>query len=138
MERALSAVQLLLEPAGVAARTTKESLLLQIDAREAAQEEAFGARDAAPVDWSLPRAIVEHHLDDLAQNRLPKVAQKLGKGVDKSGAKDYLDQFAKARGLTRGQSQDFKDTFNLYEDKGLAPLFERFKKVADAAGLLPK
>lgn len=86
LERALSAVQLLLEPAGVAARTHKESLLLQIDAREAAEEEQSPAGEGGEAkpraDWSLPRLIVEHHLDDLAQNRLPKVAQRLGKSVE--------------------------------------------------------
>ncbi len=72
MDRALQAVQLLLEPAGVAARDTRECLLLQIDALE--------VEDAA--DWSLARALTESHLEDLAQNRLPKVAEKTGRSID--------------------------------------------------------
>ncbi len=74
MERALRAVQLLLEPPGIAARDMKECLLLQIDAKEA---EALD--DMA---WALPRRIVEGHLDDLANNRFPKIAQKLGVSVE--------------------------------------------------------
>lgn len=71
LERALRAAQLLLDPPGVAARTTKECLLLQLDARADADPEAEAR-------WELCRQIVEHHLDDLAQNRLPKIAQRLG------------------------------------------------------------
>jgi RNA polymerase sigma-54 factor len=72
--RALSALQLLLEPPGVAARTTQECLLLQIDALE--------ARDEDTAAWAFVRTLVEHHLEDLANNRLPKVAQKTGATVE--------------------------------------------------------
>lgn len=74
MERALRAVQLLLEPPGIAARDMKECLLLQIDAKD----------DDTPDGrvWDLPRKVVEDHLDDLANNRFPRIAQKLGVSVD--------------------------------------------------------
>ncbi|MEM7168366.1 MAG: RNA polymerase factor sigma-54, partial [Planctomycetota bacterium] len=51
-----------LEPCGVGARDLKECLLLQLgDVPEAA----------------LERRMVEEHLDDLLQNRLPKIAERL-------------------------------------------------------------
>jgi RNA polymerase sigma-54 factor len=71
MARALTAVQLLLEPAGVAARDIRECLLLQIDAEHAGTD---------PV-WAAVRRLVESHLEDLSQNRLPKVAEKTGLSI---------------------------------------------------------
>ncbi len=73
MDRALRAVQLLLEPAGIAARDTRECLLLQIDAR-ANEARGPGEREG----WAVVRRLVADHLDDLAQNRLPRVAEKSG------------------------------------------------------------
>lgn len=74
LERALKAVQLFLEPAGVAARSPQEALLLQLDALEV---------DGNDLGWPLEafaaaKTLVEGHLDDLMQNRLPKVAEKTG------------------------------------------------------------
>jgi RNA polymerase sigma-54 factor len=107
LERALQAVQLLLEPPGVGARDLRECLLLQIDARQddtlaetnapdatpdtgkdvsrAQSDAADAAKDIArraDDDWSMVRRIVEHHLDDLGNNRLPRIAQKLGVSVE--------------------------------------------------------
>jgi RNA polymerase sigma-54 factor len=73
MEQALQAVQLMLEPAGTGARDTRECLLLQID--------AHADQAATPEDregWRVVRRLVSDHLDDLAQNRLPRVAEKTG------------------------------------------------------------
>ncbi len=84
LERALVAVQMMLEPAGVAARDLRECLLLQLDAIEAgesgemrrlAQPNVDGSHDA---DWKTVRRLIEHHLEDLAQNRLPRIAEKTG------------------------------------------------------------
>jgi RNA polymerase sigma-54 factor len=74
MERALKAVQLFLEPAGVAARDPRECLLLQLDAL---------AEEAADLGWppqtvAAARVLLDQHLDDLMQNRLPRVAEKTG------------------------------------------------------------
>lgn len=74
LERALRAVQLLLEPAGVAARDPRECLLLQLDALE---------EEATDIGWPratlvAARTLVDKHLDDLLQNRLPRVAEKTG------------------------------------------------------------
>ena len=63
MDAALMEVQHL-EPAGVGARTLVECLLLQLD--------------ALPGDNTIERTIIEHHLDDLAHNRLPSIAKATG------------------------------------------------------------
>lgn len=74
LERALRAVQLLLEPPGVAARDTRECLLLQIDAL--AEEHRRTPEDISL--WALVRRLVSEHIEDLAQNRLPRIAEKTG------------------------------------------------------------
>lgn len=74
MERALHALQLLLEPAGVGARDTRECLLLQIDAL--VDEHARTPEERSL--WDLVRRLVSDHLEDLAQNRLPRIAEKTG------------------------------------------------------------
>lgn len=74
LERALQAVQLLLEPAGIAARTPSECLLLQLDALEDDAEELGWPRAAV----ANARTLVREHLDDLMQNRLPRVSEKTG------------------------------------------------------------
>ncbi len=74
MERALRAVQLMLDPPGIAARDRRECLLLQVDAHEAESER--------PDEWALPRKIIEDHIDDLLNNRLPRISQKTGASVD--------------------------------------------------------
>lgn len=79
MERALRAVQLLLDPPGVAARDTRECLLLQVDAQ--AEEHQRTPEESAL--WSLVRRLVDEHLEDLAQNRLPRIAEKTGESIDR-------------------------------------------------------
>jgi RNA polymerase sigma-54 factor len=74
MERALQALQLMLEPPGIAARDRRECLLLQLDATE----EANGANK----DLSNARLLIEHHLEDIGQNRLPKISTKTGLSLD--------------------------------------------------------
>jgi RNA polymerase sigma-54 factor len=76
LELALRAVQLFLDPPGIGARTTKECLLLQVDALEA--EEPIAAADDGRVSWAIVRRLIDDHLDDLAQNRLPKIVEKTG------------------------------------------------------------
>ncbi len=63
VEQALAAVQRL-DPPGIAARTVRECLLLQVAALP-------GAND-------LERRIVAEHLEDLQKNRLPGIAKALG------------------------------------------------------------
>ncbi|MCA8965899.1 MAG: hypothetical protein KDC48_13525, partial [Planctomycetes bacterium] len=57
-----------LEPIGVGARDLRDCLLMQL----------------ARFDFVRPltRRIVEHHLDDLAMNRLPKIAKETGASID--------------------------------------------------------
>ncbi len=73
MQLALQAVQLLLEPPGVAARDTRECLLIQIDARSD-QTRSPDLR----AEWATVRRLVSDHLEDLAQNRMPRIVEKTG------------------------------------------------------------
>ncbi len=78
LEKALRAAQLFLDPPGVAARDPRECLLLQLDAME---------DDAAELGWpkgtmQAARRLIESHLDDLLQNRLPKVAERTGLSME--------------------------------------------------------
>jgi RNA polymerase sigma-54 factor len=69
---ALPVVQLVLEPAGTAARDVRECLLLQLDAMdEPGADHDRQVRAAA-------RLLIEHHLDDLSKNRVPQAAQAAG------------------------------------------------------------
>ncbi|MEM7623957.1 MAG: hypothetical protein AAF235_12235, partial [Planctomycetota bacterium] len=85
-ELALKAVQIFLEPAGVAARDARECLLLQIDAALAGDlrvDVSAGAGDEAatiaPHDVLVNvRRLIADHLTDLMNNRLPKIAEKSG------------------------------------------------------------
>lgn len=78
LERALTVVQHSLEPAGVAARTAAECLLLQLDALEEEDEE--GVAGGGLLEHA--RVLVRDHLDDLMQNRLPKVSEETGLSLD--------------------------------------------------------
>ncbi len=66
LERALSEVQQL-EPTGVGARDFVECLLLQLD--------------TLPGDNCLERTLIEHHLPEIAQNRLPAIAGQTGYSI---------------------------------------------------------
>ncbi len=85
LEEALEAVQILLEPAGVAARDARECLLLQIDAALAGELRAGDGEVAAIADMatlSRARVVVGEHFEDLMKNRLPKIADETGYEVD--------------------------------------------------------
>ena len=83
-EMALTAIQIFLEPAGVAARDARECLLLQIDAALAgdlkfdisASADDETATIADPATLANARMLVADHLDDLMRNRLPRVAER--------------------------------------------------------------
>lgn len=85
LQRAVGEVQRWLEPAGVGARDLRECLLLQVDARERAD-------DDLDHDWDTVRRLISSHFDDLIQNRVPKIAQETGLP---------LEALEEARGLMR-------------------------------------
>ncbi|NUQ68885.1 MAG: RNA polymerase factor sigma-54 [Phycisphaerales bacterium] len=78
IERAVLAVQLFLEPAGVGARTPGECLLLQLDDLQA-EGESLGWPSRT---FESARRLVGEHLDDVLQNRLPRIAEKTGLSLD--------------------------------------------------------
>lgn len=57
-----------LEPIGVGARDLRDCLLMQLDHMQFVRP--------------LTRRIVENHLDDLAMNKLPKIAKETGSNID--------------------------------------------------------
>lgn len=71
LQEALKLVQAL-EPRGVGARDLKECLLLQLDT-----EAALAA------DVSLEKELVLHYLGDIEKNRLPMIARRTGKTVER-------------------------------------------------------
>jgi RNA polymerase sigma-54 factor len=88
LERALKAVQLFLEPAGVGARDARECLLLQLDAIEDgdASEDVVGAWDGADdraETIHTARLLASDFLDDLMNNRLPRIVERSGLSMDR-------------------------------------------------------
>ncbi|MCA9297689.1 MAG: hypothetical protein KDA28_01405, partial [Phycisphaerales bacterium] len=81
LEQALTAVQLFLEPVGIASRDARECLLLQLDALEE-DADAWSPADDRTALIETARAIVEDHLDDLMNNRLPRIAERTGRSLD--------------------------------------------------------
>lgn len=79
LEQALRAVQLLMDPPGVAARDARECLLLQIDAIQAEEDAPDPALEAA-------RVLVDRHMDDLMRNRLPRIVETSGLSMDRINA----------------------------------------------------
>ena len=101
MERALQAVQLLLDPPGTGARDTRECLLIQIDALS---DQTRNPDERA--EWEIVRKLVAEHLEDLAQNRMPRIAEKTGlpmATVKKSLEKMKFLSLAPARQLVNEQ-----------------------------------
>ncbi len=100
LNRALEELQHRLEPRGVAARNTRECLLLQVDLRE---DEAENDEDRE--GWDDVRTLIADHFDDLLQNRLPRIEQRAGMPIERirtalermkqlnlSPGKDLVDQ----------------------------------------------
>jgi len=63
LKEALTLVQKL-EPSGVGARDLKESLLIQMQ--------------QSPDDFAFESRLIEEHMDELLENRLPEIAKKMG------------------------------------------------------------
>ncbi|MCH2136471.1 MAG: RNA polymerase factor sigma-54 [Phycisphaerales bacterium] len=75
LEEALVLLQQLAEPSGIGARSLRECLLLQVHSRMELDE---SSRDA----WARVGMLIESHLDDLVQNRLPDIARATGLSMD--------------------------------------------------------
>jgi RNA polymerase sigma-54 factor len=74
LERALTAAQVMLEPPGVAARDHRECLLLQIDALE--DDPGWDDAEDKAETLRVARILISDHLDDLKNNRLPRIAER--------------------------------------------------------------
>jgi len=70
----LEEVQLVLEPAGVAAQDARQCLLLQLDAIQSDPD--YNEDGAADDAIEAARWLVSDHLDDLINNRLPRIAER--------------------------------------------------------------
>lgn len=88
-EFAVQAVQLLLEPVGVAARDARECLLIQIDAlSDRITDEHRDDVDSKLTSESLEvaRTLVAEFFEELMKNKLPKIAAKGGLTLDEINA----------------------------------------------------
>jgi len=101
LERALAALQATLDPPGTAARDTRECLLLQIDAHiDALTRDA----DGPPEALQTARLLIENHIDDMTQNRLPRIAEKTGLSMEQ--IKSALEQM---KGLSLSPARQLID-----------------------------
>jgi hypothetical protein len=64
-----------------------------------------------------------------------KKLTELGKPKDRAPARDYLEQFIKARGLKTGASNEFHDMFSIGDDPGLKPLVDRSNSIHQGVNL---
>jgi RNA polymerase sigma-54 factor len=97
----LQALQLFLDPPGVAARDARECLLLQLDALlddsgEAGEhDDKRWLADAGVIEDA--RVLVRDHLDDLMQNRLPRIAERAGLTIERiRGALELMKKLSLA------------------------------------------
>lgn len=85
LEATLTELQHILEPAGIAARSMRECLLIQVDALADAEED-----ESKYETWDDAHALVRDHFDDLIQNRLPKIREKTGMSMERIQAAKLL------------------------------------------------
>ena len=78
-----------LEPAGICAAGPRECLLKQIDRKN-------------DIDWAVERDIIDRFMPDLAKNKLPELAQKLGQPLDR-----IITAQERIRGLSPFPAQGF-------------------------------
>ncbi|MEE2681202.1 MAG: RNA polymerase factor sigma-54 [Planctomycetota bacterium] len=85
LERSLALVQTELEPAGIAARSVPESLLLQLDGMQ-------GPDDDVEEQLRLDaRRLISNHFEDLLENRLPQIQRDSGISLERiQAAKDWM------------------------------------------------
>ncbi len=75
LQAALAELQAQLDPPGTAARDARECLLLQIDALQR-------TGTMSPDALAIARKMIAEHMDDLTQNRLPRISEKTGFSID--------------------------------------------------------
>ena len=126
LETALQMLQLLLDPPGTAARDVRECLLLQLDAIE----DEPGSADADLL--ATVRTLIEGHLDDLSQNRLPRIAEATGLSLDEiKRAMEFMRRLslAPARALAPARTEfvipDAIVEYDEDEDRYIAYLADR-------------
>lgn len=85
LERALTELQQVLEPTGIASRNVRECLLHQVDALADADDD-----ESKWETWDDAHALVRDHFDDLIQNRLPKIREKSGMSMERIQAAKLL------------------------------------------------
>ncbi len=95
LERTVQELQRVLEPTGIASRSIKECLLMQIDALADREED-----ETQYETWDDAHALVRDHFDDLLQNRLPKIREKSGMSMDRI---QVAKQLLKGCNLTPGR-----------------------------------
>ncbi|MED6306391.1 MAG: RNA polymerase factor sigma-54, partial [Planctomycetota bacterium] len=78
-------VQTELEPAGIAARSVPESLLLQLDGMESPED------DEEELRRSDARRLISEHFEDLLENRLPLIQRNSGMSLERiQDAKNWM------------------------------------------------
>lgn len=94
LEETLGLLQQSLEPRGLAARSVRECLLLQLE--DLVEAEPDPAKAEA---WDDARRLIADHFDDLVQNRLPKIAERSGLSLERiQAAKALLPKLTLAPG----------------------------------------
>lgn len=79
VNRVIDAMQRHFEPPGIAARDMRECLLLQLDSlEERARGSGDGAGPEAEGRFDDARTLVRDHLEDLRENRIPRIEQRTG------------------------------------------------------------
>lgn len=105
VEEALRQVQTL-EPLGVGARNLKECLLLQV----------------GDEGHELPKRLIANHIEDIRENRLPKIARKTGEDIDSvKEAIEYISHLNPRPGSLfggRNAPRIMPDLLVEYTDKG--------------------
>ena len=78
LELALAELHRIVDPPGIGARSLKECLLLQVQSHSAQDPETAEA-------WSRVAVLIDEHLDDLVQNRLPDIVKATDFDMDQVG-----------------------------------------------------
>lgn len=128
LEETLHTLQSWLEPAGLAARDRREALLLEVDDLELKDE-------TESHNWDDVRLIIEHHFEDLIENRLPRIAQRTDLSMDR--IHDAMDLMKKLN-LTPGRDLVDRDVPPVIPDVIVDFDEERDQYIAALAdGLMP-